>query len=239
MKSQLYKHVTTHNGRYTWQLSILGHPCRTSEHFVTAADAALSVDLVKFFLRTEYKLDLPESLDGEQFSSLAYSRRNVDLSDTLSVYSSMPEDVKNFVADYRHELIGHRETSPPESTASKFRRSEMINLPLVRQWVEKLEAAEDDARAFAAIDSSSFFLRLSVVDKSLTAMLKSLRLALRMHVDVTNPRLVARADRLKVIVHHMEQNLDYVEELTAELRAEQAAVEAAVATLEANRPNLA
>lgn len=232
------KHVTTHNGKFTWQLTILGHPCRTNAHFETAEEAAVSVDLVKFFLRSEFKLDLPASLDGEQFSSLAYSRRNVVLSNSLNVFASLPADVKDFLTLHRPALEAYRESAPPETTASKFRRSGMINTPAVREWVEKLEAAEDDALAFSAIDSGSFFLRLKVVASSLTAALKSLRLAIKMHSRATNPRLVQRGKNLAELVHNFQLNLDYVNDLTVTLRAQQASVETAVATLEANRPAL-
>lgn len=232
-----YKHCTSHNGRFTWQLSVLGYPCRTNAHFDTPEEAAVSVSLVKHFLASEFKIILPSSMDDEQFASLAYSRRGVNLSDCQSVFSSLPADVKEFLNLHRADLEAHRESAPPETTASKFRRSGMIGIPVVKQWVEALELAELDANAFSAIDSASFFLRLSVVEKSLSTALKSLGLALRMHASLTNPKLANRVVKISELITHFQQNLDYVSALAEGFKAEQATVETAVVTLENNRPN--
>lgn len=238
MQNQKFKSVTIHNGRYVWQLTVLGRPLRNPQHFDTAEEAALDCDLVKHYLRTEFKLDLPCSLDGEVFSDLAYSRRGVNLADSLSVGSSLPEGVKDFINEHAPALLAHRSSAPPETVASKFRRSDMIKLPAVREWVEALELAEMDATAFSAIDSASFFLRLSVVEKSFSTALKSLGLALRMHAGLTNPKLANRVLKISELIIHLQQNLEYISALAGDLKAEQATVETAVATLEANRPNL-
>lgn len=236
--SQLYKHCSPHNGKFTWQLSILGFPCRTSAHFNTAEEAAVSVDLVKHHLRTEYRLDLPNSLDGEQFSSLAYSRRGVIMSDCLSVLKSIPEDTKDFLSKHRADLEAHRDSAPPETVASKFRRSGMIEIPAIKEWVNQLELAEMHADSFSKINSKYFFSLLDSLSNRLTDALKPLRLAVKMHDSVTDALLVQRRETLATLVNHIELNLEYVKNLAEDLRAEQASVESAVATLEANRPNL-
>lgn len=238
-KNQLFKHVSHHNQKYIFQFSILGKPLRSNEHFDTPEEAAISADLTKHYLASEFKLMLPPSIENsEHFSSLAYSRRGVNLSDSSSVFKSLPADVREFIDKHKSALEAHRENSPPETVASKFRRSDMIKLPAVREWVEALELAEMDATAFSAIDSVSFFLRMSVVEKSLTALLKSLRLAQRMHAGATNPRLVERCRLLVELVANLSATKEYVVDLDENLKAEQATVETAVATLEANRPNL-
>lgn len=232
-----YLHCSLHNGRWIFRLSILGKLLNPNEHYDTAEDAAISADLTKHFLTSEFKLVLPPSIENsEHFSSLAYSRRGVNLSDSASVLKSLPEDVREFVEKHRASLIAHRESAPPETVASKFRRSDMIKLPAVRQWVEALELAELDANAFSAIDSASFFLRLSVVEKSLSTALKSLGLALRMHASLTNPKLANRVVKISELITHFQQNLDYVSALSESFKAEQSTVETAVETLENNRP---
>lgn len=234
-----YKNCTPHNGRWTFQLNILGFPLRTREHYETPEACAVACDLVKHYLSSEFKLFLPESMDGEQFSDLAYSRRGVNLSDCHSVLKSIPPDVLEFIEKHGEALLAHRDSAPPESTASKFRRSDAIKLPAVRAWVEQLESAEADEIAFATIDSRSFFLRLSVVEKTLFTAIKSLSLALRMHSpEAGNARLAYRASRLHLLIEHLEHDLEYVKNLAENLKHEQGVVETAVANLEANRPAL-
>lgn len=238
-KSQLYRSVTTHNGRFVWQLSILGFPCRTREHFDTAEEAAISADLVKHYLRTEFKLILPESMSGEQFSSLAYSRRNVDLSNSLSVLKSIPEDVREFINKHREALSAHRESAPPETTASKFRRSDLIKLPAVNAWVNQLELAELEAKAFSEINAEYLFRLIDALPSRLIDAVKPLRLAQKMHEGLNcchSQKLAARTQAISDLIAHLESDIAYARVFAVEMKAEQASVETAVETLENNRP---
>lgn len=231
-----YLHCSPHNGRWIFRLSILGKLLNPNEHYDTAEDAAIMADLTKHHLRTEFKLDISASMESEQWSSLVYSRKGVILSDIQSIEKALPNDVKDFLLLHRSALEVYRDNAPPETVASKFRRSDMIKLPAVREWVEQLELAEADATAFSAIDSASFFLRLKVVESSLTTALKSLGLALRMHTSVSNPKLADRVLKISELITHLQQTLGYVQGYSEIFKTEQAEVETAVATLENNRP---
>lgn len=232
------RHVRKQYNRWSFRLSVLGKYVDAGESYPDETSAGVAADLAKHYLAREFKFVLPCSLDGEQFSSLAYSRRNVDLSDSQSVLKSLPPGVLEFIETNSAALEAHRDAAPPESTASKFRRSEMIDLPGIREWVEKLESAEWQAQSFSAINGQYFFSLLDSMSNRLTDVLKPLNLAVKMHADVTEPLLVQRREKLSLLAAHMQLNLSYVQELTAELRAEQAGVEGAVTNLEAARPSL-
>lgn len=238
------KHCRFQGNRYAFRLRLLDQYVDSGESYETEEEAAFSADLAKQYFSRFFHLskNLELSLDGEVFSVLAH-RRAISLSDRLSVEKNLSPGVLEFIRAHRPALDAHAESNRPQRSAYQvLRESHLFSERAdIREWVLKCERAECDALAFSAIDSASFFLRLKVVAGALTAALRSLHLTLKTHNSETcgtNPRLVQRRQTLAALVVHLDQNLDYVNDLTANLRAEQAAVESAIATLEANRPNL-
>lgn len=238
-KNQLYRSVTTHNGKFVWQLTVLGHPLRTKEHYETPEDCAVACDLVKNYLASEFKLVLPPSMGDEQFASLAYSRRGVNLSDSASVFKSLPSDVQDFIALHQDGLTAHRESAPPETMASKFRRSGMFSDPRIREWVERCEAAALEAESFSRVNSEYLFRLIDALPSRLIDAVKPLRLAQKMHEGLNcchSQKLAARTQAISDLIAHLESDIAYARVFAVEMKAEQASVETAVETLENNRP---
>lgn len=231
-----YKSVTVHNGLFVWQLTVLGKPLRSKQHFATALDAALDCDLVKHYLRTEYGLSLPASLDGEVFSNLAYSKLSVNLSDIHSVFSSLPECAKQFLSENQDALALY--ANEHRQPLADWEKLHGFDSAAIREWVNKCEAADLLAKEYAAVNSASFFTRLSVVDRSLDASLKSLALAVRLHGDPVPPALILRVTDLRRLIEHLTETQDYVRELTTRLRREETDATTALEKLESARPSL-
>lgn len=237
--AKMYKHCRKQYNRWSFRLSIFGKYLDAGESYEDEISAGVAADLAKHHLRTEYRLDLPASLEGDMFSSLAYSRRSVDLNSSYSVEKALAPGVKSFIAENTSLLLAHKDSQPRITDFEKFRNSGMMEIPAVKEWVLKCEAAELEAKAFSEINAEFLFRLLDALPSRLTDVLKPLRLAVKMHDGVTNPKLVSRCRLLAALVDHLEQNLEYVVGLASPLRVEQAEVESAVATLEANRPSLA
>lgn len=230
------KHIFGPAGYHMWQVTVLGVPVRSGINFPTIEEAAFNCQLFKHYLRQEFRMDFDESLDGEVFAMIAY-RLSVALTDSPSVLSALCDNARTFISEHGEKLATHRD-SVPISVAEKFRRSGMIEIPAIREWVNKCEAADLLAKEYAAVNSDSFFTRLGVVDRSLDASLKSLALAVRLHGSSPPASLVPRVADLTKLIERLMETQDNVRELTTRLRREQSDVENALPTLEANRPPL-
>lgn len=230
------KHIFGPAGYHMWQVTVLGVPVRSGINFPTIEEAAFNCQLFKHYLRQEFRMDFDESLDGEVFAMIAY-RLSVSLPDSPSVLSALPDNARTFISEHGEKLAAHRD-SVPVSVAEKFRRSGMIEIPAIREWVNKCEAASILVKEYATVNSSSFFTRLSVVEKSLDTSLKTLALAVRLHGSSPPTSLQPRVDELTKLIEHLRTDLDYVRELGLRLRHEEDAVMAALPALEAARPPL-
>lgn len=234
----MFKNVRKQYNRFSFRLSVLGKYVDAGESYEDEISAGVAADLAKHFLRTEYRLDLPASLSGDMFSSLAYSRRGVDLTSSYSVESALAPGVKTFIAENASLLTAHKDSLPALSVSSKFRNSGLFSDPRIREWVEQCEAAALTAEAFSKINSEYFFRLLDASSSRLTDVLKPLQLGLKMHDGVADGLLVQRKEKLMELISNLEATKEYTVHLTSELRAEQVSVESAVATLENNRPTL-
>lgn len=236
----MYKNCRKQYHRWSFRLSVLGKYVDAGESYDDELSAGVAADLAKHHLRTQYRLDLPASLDGEMFSSLAYSRRNVDLNSSYSVESALAPGVLTFIAKHKSELETHRDSQPGPSDYEKFRNSGMVNIPAVRDWIEKCEAAHLEAQAFAALNSEYFFRLIDSLSSRLIDAVKPVRLAQKMHEGLDcchSHKLASRKQAISDLITHLESDIAYARVFAAELRAEQATVETAVVTLENNRPN--
>lgn len=228
------KHVFGPLRFHMWQVTVLGVPVRSGVNFPTVEEAAFSCQLFKHYLRQEFRFQFEPSLDGDVFATLAY-RLNVSLPDSHSVFSALPESAQLFIGEHNEKLAKHRD-SIPVSAAEKFRRSGMMDDPAIREWVQKCEVAEVLAEEYASVNGESVFLRLSTVDKSLDASLKSLALAVRLHGEPVPAALTLRVTDLRRLIEHLMETQDYVRELTTRLKREEHDANTALSLLEANRP---
>lgn len=237
----MYKHCRKQYNRWSFRLSIFGKYVDAGESYEDELSAGVAADLAKHFLRTEYRLELPASLDGDMFSSLAYSRRSVDLNSSYSVEKALAPGVKTFIAENSSLLLAHKDSQPGPTVSSKFRNSGMFSDPRIREWVEKCEAAALEAESFSSVNSEYLFRLIDSLSGRLIDAVKPLRLAQKMHEGLNcchSHKLAARKQAISDLIAHLETDIAYARVFAIGLRDEQACVEQAVATLEADRPPL-
>lgn len=241
MKGQKFRHVTSHNGRWIFQLKVLGHALYPNEHWDTEEDAACVADTTKHFFREWYHIDLPRSLDPEQHAVLS-NRLSVDLSDRRSVESSLPPGVASFLLTHRDVLDRHAESNRPERKPWEVLRADpsFTSNESLRDWVRACEVAELDLSAFASINGEYLLTLLTGFVSRFEATLAPLRRAVKMHENAMagSPLLEARKETLKKLLAHLEADLVYIRSLPDEVRDQDSAVKLALQTLESNRPPL-
>lgn len=239
MKGQKYKHVTAHNQRFVFQLRVLGVPVYPGEHWDTEEDAACAADLTKHFLRENFFIDLPASLDPEAFTVMAY-RLNVILSDFTSVLKALPPGVSTFLKNNRAALDDYAQANKPERKPWELlRRDPSFNSnPYIRAWVKACEGAEQNVTAFASINSEYLLTLLTGFVGRFEDSLAPLRKAVKMHAHSPDwcPRLEARKNTLTDLLAHLEADLVYIRSLPDSIREEEKEIMDAMHALENSRP---
>lgn len=223
------KHVRLQGKKFSFRLRVLDRYVDAQETWDTEEEAAFFADVAKHYLRLTYRVDLDPSLDGDLFAALAY-RRNISLSDCLD---AVPPGVRTFIVLNEEAL-----EAIPSPELRDWEKLRGHDNPEIRDWVYKCEVASLRAEEYARVSGESIFLRLSTVDKSLDASLKSLALAVRLHGEPVPAALEPRVSDLSRLIKNLMETQDYVRELATRLRREQSDASSALQTLEANRPPL-
>lgn len=234
-------HVRMQGKKYAFRLRLSRGYVESHETYDTEEEASFAADLAKFYLRTFYHVlkNTDPTLDGDMFSTLAY-RLNVNLTNQCAVLALLAPGVKEYLKNHQVALEQHAETNRPERTQwQALRESSLFNSSFaVQSWVLACEAAEQDAAAFAAIDSRLFATRLEVARNAMQTAVRSLGIAQRMHDGVTNPKLVERLRIITELLAHIESTEAHVRFLAGQFKDEDARVSSAIAVLEATRPPL-
>lgn len=232
------KHVRKQYNRFSFRICIVGVQVDAGQSYETEQEAGIYADLTKHYLRTVFALDLQPSLDGELFSSLAYSR-NVDLSSPYSVLKAVPERVQHFINEHQAELDAILSNKPERKPWHALRGSpEFYSVEAVREWVQACERAELDVEAFAARNETWFLTVMAGASKRSTEILNTIGLALKMHAGVTRPKLTERVRLLTELQANLKATEEYVRALVVQFSAEQSKAVAEMARLEATRPSL-
>lgn len=219
--------------RYSFRIRALDQYIDAGASYETEDDAAFAADLAKHYLRSTYFIDLELSLDPDLFATMAH-RHNVVLSDGMHVRTRLSPGVDSFIASRWVALDKHAQENRPV-----LKDWEKLQFdPSYADWVHKCQAADVVSKEYRSVNSESFFTRLSVVDRSLDASLKSLALAVRLHGDPVPAALIVRVTDLRRLIEHLMQTQDYVRELTTRLKREEHDATTALEKLESERPKI-
>lgn len=235
-------HIRTYgNGKFAYRLRVVGHWVDVYP-FDTEVDAEIACDLSKHYLRTVYNLDLPNTLDGEHFTCLAFSRRHVTLSDRLSVQARLDEKFVRSIEPLRLLLENHlaNHPHPVKPVWEKFRgvTPEQGGTPALTQWVNECSQADIDHRDFSALPIKKLAALNEQALSKFDELVKPIDRALRYYGHPSNPRLQARitlltAARIRILVEK-----EHFRSLCAALDRDVLSVENSLPRLETARPQL-